>query len=74
MIYRRTSVTIPYLTAKYTLPCVNHFIADCFKISALSFAFCHHEHITCASQPALHAVFDPKVTDLPSSNTMDQSK
>jgi hypothetical protein len=60
MIYRKTCVTILYLTAKYTLPCVNHYIEDCFKISALSFAFHHHEHITCTSRPALRTVFDPK--------------
>lgn len=59
MIYRKTRVTILFLTAKYTLPCVNHYTEDCFKITALSFAFHHHEHITCTSQTALRTVFDP---------------
>jgi hypothetical protein len=51
MKYRKTCVTILYLTAKNSLPCVDHYTADCFKISALS----------CAFHPALHTVFDPPV-------------
>jgi len=62
MIYRKTCITTLHLTTKYTLPCVNHYIADCFKISALSFVFRHHEHITFASQPALRTVFDLAAT------------
>jgi hypothetical protein len=61
MTCRKTCVAILYLTAKNLLPCVNHYIADCFKISALSCASHHHEHVTCALYPALRTVFDPPV-------------